>query len=221
MEQHLSKNTARAPNVHIRRIRHRRRLICQQQLWRSIPQRDHIRSVIVRLLDLRASQTEVRNFQHTIHTHQQVTRLQITMNDLVEVQRIQTFQKLLHEALDRLNTENRIPTQVHQAGKIMVQILKHQIDTTFVIRVHIPLRRSNNLLKHHNILSLGTISQRLQDLDLSNRSNRELEHAQTPTRTSIQHLSPHTTRGTVRQEVHREKRGATQRETRECKESSR
>ena len=72
------------------------------------------------LLQVGTRQSKICNFQHSFIVHQQITRFNVAVDNLIVMQRIEAFKQLFHEALDRFHPKHRVVAQIHQSGQIML-----------------------------------------------------------------------------------------------------
>lgn len=99
--EQFSHNTAHTPHVHCWAIG----VSSEQQFRWSIPQRDDVVGVVAALRADRSSESKVSELEHTLVVDQQVRGFDVAVQHVVAVQIVQTFEQLLHVALDVLGSE--------------------------------------------------------------------------------------------------------------------
>mmetsp|Transcript_6291 Transcript_6291/g.20034 ORF Transcript_6291/g.20034 Transcript_6291/m.20034 type:complete len:330 (-) Transcript_6291:876-1865(-) len=163
--QQLPEHAARRPHVHRRSVV----ASAQQQLRRTVPQRDHAvgERVLLAGRGHPAGQPPVGNAQLQVPSHQNVGRLEVAVQHPVAVDVVQPLQQLLHERLD-VERRQHHTLVVQKRLQVVLAILEHHHHAPQVARVLVGLR-ARNVSKPHNV---GVVES-AQQLDLAHSRDRE------------------------------------------------
>jgi len=160
---HLCHDAARSPHVHCWPIV----ALAEKELGRAIPEGHHSVCVPVRLVLLvdgdGSGQTKVSQLQDALLGDQDVGRLHVSVDDLVGVDEVETFEHLLHHLLDLLERELDVEV-AEQACQVVLTEVEDQVESCFV-----PIVCSTDLDEIDNVVMV----QQLENANLSEGCDRK------------------------------------------------